>query len=412
MKPRVVVVGGGPAGLMAAEAASARGAEVVVVERKRSVGRKFLVAGKGGLNLTHSEPLDSFLRKYGGASPHLEPFVRAFPPDALRAFADALGQTTWIGSSGRVFPKDAKAAPLLRAWVARLRRGGVEFRSRLRWAGFGEQREPVFLREDGAEERLPAHATVLALGGASWPETGSDGAWVDVLRGAGIGVAALAPANAGWVATLAPGVAEKLAGEPLKSIALSVGTERARGDVVVTKDGLEGTPVYRLGPALRAALANASPAIVLLDLKPDSEPAALTHALSRSASKSLSTRLRGIRLDGAARTLALATLGAVREPSELARRLKALPLEVTGFRPIAEAISSAGGVRWDEIDERLMLRTAPGIFVAGEMLDWEAPTGGYLLQACFSTGRAAGDFASRFAEQSLAKRSFDVSSTE
>ena len=392
---RVAVIGAGPAGLMAAEAAAARGASVHVFEQKRSAGRKLLVAGKGGLNLTHGEPLEGFLQRYREARPRLEPFVRAFPPDALRAFADALGQSTWVGSSGRVFPRDAKAAPLLRAWIARLKETGVRFFTRRRWHGWKGEKLAFECPERGLE-LFAADATVLALGGASWPETGSDARWVGALEARGVAVSPFLPANAGWITGLPEPVVSR-AGAVLKSVALYAGGERARGDVVVTRDGIEGTPVYRLGPIVRAALAH-GPASVSLDLKPDSDADALAARIARGGSKSRSTLLKSIGLGDAARILASAIVPRdVREPETLARRLKDLPLAVTGLRPVAEAISTAGGVRWSDIDERLMLSRIPGVFVAGEMIDWEAPTGGYLLQACFSTGRAAGDAAAEWA---------------
>lgn len=383
---RVAVIGGGPAGLMAAEAATAAGASVALFEHERSVGRKFLVAGKGGLNLTHSEPLESLLDRYGSSRSRLEPFVRAFPPDALRAFADALGQETWVGSSGRVFPKESKAAPLLRAWVARLKKQGVTFHAQRDWRGWAPNGKLLFICPRKGDELFAADATVLALGGASWPETGSDGAWVPILRGVGVDVAPLAAANAGWIVALPDGFAERFAGVALKSIAITAAGERARGDVIVTRDGIEGTPVYKLGRAIRDHV----PANVALDLKPDSDAASLATRLAKGGSKSRSTKLKGLGLDDASRALASALLGDAADPEAIASRLKALELRVNGFRPIAEAISSAGGVRWDELDDRLMLVKKPGVFIAGEMIDWDAPTGGYLLQACFSTGRAAG----------------------
>lgn len=382
---RVAVIGGGPAGLMAAEAAAAAGASVAVFDHKRSVGRKFLVAGKGGLNLTHSEPLDAFLDRYGSSRARLEPFVRAFPPEALRAFADALGQKTWVGSSGRVFPRESKAAPLLRAWIARLRKSGVTFHVQREWRGWSGKKL-LFTCPQQGDELFAADATVLALGGASWPETGSDGAWTSILRESGIALTPLVAANAGWVVTLPDGFASRFAGAAMKTVAITAGGETARGDVIVTADGLEGTPVYRLGPRVRDRL----PADVTLDLKPDSGAAALSAKLAKGGSKSRSTKLRSLHLDDASRALASALLGELKDAEAIASRVKGLPLTVTGFRPIAEAISTAGGVAWAELDERLMLLQRPGVFVAGEMIDWDAPTGGYLLQACFSTGLAAG----------------------
>jgi uncharacterized flavoprotein (TIGR03862 family) len=377
----IAIVGAGPAGLMAATAASERGRPVTVFEAKPSAGRKFLVAGKGGLNLTHSEPLDAMLDRYREARPRLEPFLRAFPPSALRELADGLGQKTWIGSSGRVFPKGALAAPLLRAWIARLRAGGVVFRTRHRWTGFGERglRFGTPAGEIGVEPR----ATVLALGGGSWPETGSDAAWVGPLSEAGIAIAPLTPSNAGVeVRWKVP----PPAGTVLKNVALSIGGERADGEVTVTSYGLEGTPVYALTPPIRAALATGS-AVLSLDLKPSLPPERIAERLARGGKKSLSTKLGGLKIPPA--------MAKLLRDGDPAARIKSLGLELAGFRPLAEAISSAGGVRFDELDG-LMLRRRPGVFVAGEMIDWEAPTGGYLLQASFSTGWAAGRAAAEF----------------
>ena len=393
---RVVVVGGGPAGLMAAEAAVARGATVAVFDQTRSVGRKLLVAGKGGLNLTHAEPLDTFLDRYGEARARLEPFVRAFPPAALRALADSLGQTTWVGSSGRVFPKDAKAAPLLRAWISRLKRAGVRFHTQYAWRGWHPSGRLAF-RVGEREELVSCDACVLALGGGSWPRTGSDARWVHILRAAGVEVTPLAPANVGWVTALPPAFVEKWNGAAIKSIALSIGGSRAHGDAIVTAHGIEGTPVYRLGAEVRRALER-GPVSVTLDLKADSDLDSLERRLTKGGSKSRSTKLAALALDDASRALAQALLPReTLDPRALAIALKSLSLTVTALRPLEEAISSAGGVRWNELTEGLMLIRRPGVFVAGEMIDWEAPTGGYLLQACFATGRAAGDAAASFA---------------
>lgn len=379
----IAIVGAGPAGLMAASAASeGRRHPVTVFEAKPSAGRKFLVAGKGGLNLTHSEPLEAMLDRYREARPRLEPFLRAFPPSALRELADGLGQKTWIGSSGRVFPKGALAAPLLRAWLARLRGAGVVFRTRHRWLGFGER--GLRFGTPAGEIEVEPRATVLALGGGSWPETGSDAAWVAPLSEAGIAIAPLTPSNAGvevrW--SVPPP-----AGTVLKNVALAIDGERAEGEVTVTSYGLEGTPVYALSPAIRAALARGS-AVLSLDLKPAMTREKIAERLARGGKKSLSTKLGGLKIAPA--------MGKLLREGDPAARIKSLPLEVAGFRPLAEAISSAGGVAFDELDDRLMLRRRPGVFVAGEMIDWEAPTGGYLLQACFSTGWAAGRAAAEF----------------
>ena len=391
----VLVIGGGPAGLAAAMAAVEAGASVTVAEAGRIAGRKFLVAGKGGLNLTHAEPLPDFLSRYGDSAERLAPFVRAHPPDELRALAAALGQETFVGTSGRVFPKDAKAAPMLRAWLARLRARGVELRTRRRLVGLsaggkGGGVEAEFVDTRGARERVRAGAIVLALGGASWPETGSTGAWIPLLREAGVDVAPLSPSNAGVDVELPVEFLEANQGAALKHVALSLGSERAAGDVVITRTGLEGAPVYRLNRAVREALARDGRAELLVDLKPDLTVDALTAKLGSAGGKSLSTRLSALKFSPSARALLRTRPREAGDAHAVASRLKAFPVRVRALRPIAEAISSAGGVRWSALDEHLMLRALPGVFVAGEMIDWDAPTGGYLLQACWSTGAAAG----------------------
>ena len=378
----VAVVGGGPAGLMAAEVLSSSGAglEVTVHDRMPTVGRKFQLAGRGGLNLTHTEPLARMLDRYGDARPELEPAIRAFDPDALRAWCGGLGQRAVVGTSGRVFPESFRATPLLRAWLARLADLGVAFRTGETWTGF----------DDPAT--ASADAVVLALGGASWPRTGSDGAWVEVLRTAGIEVRTLRPANAGFVVAWSPVLRERFAGEVLKTVSVSAGDLVARGDVMLTTTGIEGGPVYAVGRALRAALDAGAPAVLHVDLRPDVDAGELAMRLQhrRRPKDSVSSTLR--------RTGGLSPVGVavLREggplPSgarELARRIKDVRLPVVASQPIARAISSAGGVAWSEVDEHLMLRRRPGTFIAGEMLDWEAPTGGYLLQATFSTAVAA-----------------------
>lgn len=421
----MIVVGGGPAGLAAAMAASDAGADVELLEWKPSAGRKFLVAGKGGLNLTHAEPLDAFLGRYrevtGVAGTRIADYVRAFPPSALRALADSLGAETWVGSTGRVFPKEGKAAPLLRAWIARLKSRGVRVRTRVRWSGFGDSTnagavaittsrargvvDASATRADVEEpERIEAGAVILALGGASWPETGSDAAWVPILRAAGVEVADLEASNAGaeiaWPAEFAAGHE----GEALKHVVLRVGGEHAAGDVVLTRHGIEGTPVYRLNAAIRAALASAAArgapggedgAALTLDIKPDLAEEVIAARLARDG-KSIAARMKTLRLGATAMAL-LRTRPRAGDAAAIARTIKAFPLRVTSLRPIAEAISSAGGVRWSEIDAHLMLKKQPGVFVAGEMIDWDAPTGGYLLQACVATGIAAGRAAAAWA---------------
>ncbi|GJE70069.1 TIGR03862 family flavoprotein [Methylorubrum podarium] len=387
----IAIVGGGPAGLAAAEVLAGAGRPVTVYERMPSVGRKLLIAGRGGLNLTHSEPLPDFLERYGPVDPRLPAAVAAYPPDALRAWCKALGQTTFVGSSGRVFPKSFKASPLLRAWLARLDGLGVAIRTRHRLVGLDEG-ALTFETPEGSQVVRP-RATVLALGGASWPRLGSDGAWVPLLEGNGVAVAPLRPANVGFRVAWSAHFAERFAGEPLKRLAARIGAASARGEAVATADGIEGGVIYALSRPIREAVERDGVAELVLDLRPDLDRNALEARLGRSRpGESLSTRLRK------AASLSPAAIGLLREahgnalPSAadaLAAAIKAAPLRLLAPAPIARAISTAGGVAFAELDDRFMLRARPGLFLAGEMLDWEAPTGGYLLQAAFASGRAA-----------------------
>lgn len=370
---------------MAAEVLAQAGAAVAVFDHLPSPARKLLMAGRGGLNLTHSEPLEALLARYGAARARLEPAIRAFPPAALRAWADGLGAETFIGSSGRVFPRAMKASPLLRAWLARLASLGVALHPRSRWLGFAADGGLRF--ESGT---LHPRATVLALGGASWPRLGSDGAWPALL---GCDTAPWQPANMGFRVAWSQHLA-RFAGQPLKRIALRFGAARVRGEAMLGADGIEGGAVYALAAPLREAL-RAGPQTLWLDLRPDLDEAALVQRLG-AASRSTPERLRRAGLAPQAAALVQEALhaGAAREP--LAALVKALPVTVTAPQPLARAISSAGGLRWSEVTEDFMLRRHPGVFVAGEMLDWEAPTGGYLLQACCSTGVAAAQGALRW----------------
>lgn len=399
----VAVIGAGPAGLMAAEVLAQGGAKVTVFDAMPSVGRKFLMAGRGGLNLTHSEPLDAFLSRYREAAPKLAPVIEAFPPVRLRAWCEALGQPTYVGSSGRVFPKAMKASPLLRAWLRRLDAMGVAFSLRHRWTGWDDHGRLLFQTPDGLRA-IDTRAAVLALGGASWPRLGSDGGWVKTLGDKGVSVLPLAPANCGFAVNWSDVFRERFEGAPLKGIALSFGERSVRGEAVITRDGIEGGAVYALSAELRNAILAAGNATLLVALRPDIASGDLIRRLSAPRGKQtfsnwlrkaaqLSTVAIGLLQEAAiASSVPLAKLPA----EQLAELINAVPVRLTGIAPIARAISSAGGVSFDELDADLMLRRLPGAFVAGEMLDWEAPTGGYLLQACFATGVAAGKGALRW----------------
>jgi uncharacterized flavoprotein (TIGR03862 family) len=403
---KAAIVGGGPAGLMAAETLARANIAVTIYERMPSLARKFLMAGRGGLNLTHSENPAIFLSRYGPAAPHLRRALDAFPPERLRAWSAVLGQPTFIGTSGRVFPKAMKASPLLRAWLRRLDAMGVRVALRHRWTGWDDDGALVFQTPDGADRAKP-DATVLALGGASWPRLGSDGGWVDVMVRAGIAVSRLRPANCGFQVAWSDHMRTRFAGQPLKTIALSFGAERVRGEVVITRHGLEGGAIYALTPLLREAIDRSDEATLSVDLLPDKDVDDVVRRLSTPRGKqSLSNALRKtLSLSPAAIALAQEAakgkLGTY--PADaMATLLKAVPVTITGVASIERAISTAGGVSFDEIDGTFMLTNKPGVFVAGEMLDWEAPTGGYLLQACFATGAAAGEGALRYLASSKA----------
>jgi len=394
---QVAIIGAGPAGLMAAELIAQGGGRVTVYDAMPSVGRKFLMAGRGGLNLTHSEPLPEFLARYREAQARLEPVITAFSPEHLRQWSEALGQPTFIGSSGRVFPKAMKASPLLRGWLRRLDSMGVTFALRQRWTGWDEGGCLLFQAPDGLRA-VKADATVLALGGASWPRLGSDGSWVDLLAAKRVVVAALRSANSGFIVAWSDIFRDRFEGQPLKSVALSFGAQTARGEAVITCGGIEGGAIYALSADLREAIAKSGEAILHFDLRPDLGASELAARLSAPRGKqSLSNVLRK------AAQLSPVAIGLLQEmaivsgvklstlsPPALAALIKAVPIRLNGVAPVARAISTAGGISLAELDEHFMIRRLPGVFAAGEMLDWEAPTGGYLLQASFATGAAAG----------------------
>jgi uncharacterized flavoprotein (TIGR03862 family) len=380
---RVAVIGGGPAGLMAAEVMAQNGLAVTVFDRMPSLGRKLLMAGRGGLNITHSEPMTRFLTRYGEAADWVAPWLAAFSPDAVREWCAGLGQSTFVGSSGRVFPISMKASPLLRAWIRRLEGLGVRLVSRAEWTGWA----PGGLRfADGTVHE--ADAMVLALGGASWPRLGTDGGWTALLPD--VSIAPLRPANCGFKVDWSEHFAQRFAGTPLKRIALSCGNVTVPGEMMITKDGVEGGAVYAMSAFARELVARDGAAELRVDLRPDRSEEVLTARLAGSVRESLSNHLR--KRAG----LSPVAVGLVREArhagstSSLAALIKSLPLRLVAPGGLARAISTAGGIRREDLDERLMLRRRPGVFAAGEMLDWEAPTGGYLLQACLASGRAAG----------------------
>ena len=365
--------------MMAAERLAAAGRTVVIFDQMRSLGRKFLLAGRGGLNITHSEPLDRFLTRYGPAASALTPALDGFGPAEMRAWCDGLGQPTFVGTSGRVFPQAFKATPLLRAWLRRLDAIGVQFRPAHRWTGWTGSGALCFDTNAGTVEITP-DTTLLALGGASWPRLGSDGAWATILRGAGISLTPFRPANCGVRIAWSAPFRERFAGKPLKRITARIGEHSARGEAIITANGLEGGVIYTLGRPLRDALERAGEAGLQLDLRPDLDAAELARRMGGpGVSRTNAWRRAG--LSPAAAGLLRETGG---EPKHASVRL-------TGLAPIDRAISTAGGVALGALDPQFMLRARPGTFAAGEMLDWDAPTGGYLLQACFSTGwQAAG----------------------
>jgi len=391
----VTIIGGGPAGLMAAEVLSQAGLHVDLYDGMPSVGRKFLLAGVGGMNITHSEAYPTFLSRYAERAPYIAPLLRGFGAEALCEWIHGLGIETFVGTSGRVFPTDMKAAPLLRAWLKRLRDQGVVIHTRHRWTGWNAHGDLLIHSPDG-EKTVRGDAVLLALGGGSWSRLGSDGTWLKLLEGKGVPCAPLQASNCGFeVSAWSELMVSKFAGAPLKNVAIGLGDDKPRlGECVITAAGIEGSLIYALSAPIREAINTTGSATVNIDLLPskpvDKVQAALTKPRgSRSMSKHLHSQLG---LDGvkAALLRELAPAEHFNDPAQLAAAIKALPLTLVKTRPMDEAISTAGGVPFEALDERLMLKQLPGVFCAGEMLDWEAPTGGYLLTGCFASGRAAG----------------------
>ena len=404
---RVAVIGGGPAGLMAAQAAAAGGAQVDLFDAMPSVGRKFLLAGRGGMNITHAEGYQSFVTRYGRQSHRLRPALDQFGPQQVRDWVHGLGVDTFVGSSNRVFPTDMKAAPLLRAWLHRLRESGVQFHMRHRWTGW-QDGQLAFDTPDGPR-LLAFDAVILALGGGSWARLGSDGAWVPLLQSQGVAVAPLAPANCGFDVDWSAHFSSRHAGEPLATVAITATdidglTIKRQGQFVITAGGVEGSLIYALSAALREQIAAAGSATIWLDLVPDFSAERVFDEVTRPrGARSMSSHLQSrLGIKGVKSGLLRECVSAAdfADPEKLARAIKLLPVILTRPRPIDEAISSAGGVSFEGIDGS-MLRAMPGVFVAGEMLDWEAPTGGYLLTACLAGGKAAGEQAVAWLETHL-----------
>jgi uncharacterized flavoprotein (TIGR03862 family) len=390
--------------LTAAETLIAGGVEVDLYDAMPSVGRKFLLAGKGGLNITHAEPAEKFLLRYGARKPQIAPLLDHFGADALRAWVCDLGIDTFVGTSQRVFPKEMKAAPLLRAWLHRLRAAGAHIHVRHRWTGWTDAGALRFTTPTG-EQEVRADCTVLALGGGSWARLGSDGAWAPLLAARGVAVAPLLPSNCGFEIAWSAHLRERFAGQPVKAVAATLTDaqgviHRRQGEFTVSDYGIEGSLVYALSAALRDTIAAQGSVTLQLDLAPDKDLARVTAEVAHPrGSRSLSSHLQGrLGIKGVKAGLLREALSAaeMHDPQRLATTIKALPLRLTATRPLDEAISSAGGVEFAALDEQLMVKTLPGVFCAGEMLDWEAPTGGYLLTACFASGRAAGNGALRW----------------
>jgi len=381
----IAIIGAGPSALMAAEVLANAGHTVDVYDRMASPARKLLIAGRGGLNLTHSEPLLQFLTRYGAAADWLAPAIHAFPPEALRQWCEGVGEETFVGSSGRVFPRKMKAVTLLRAWLKRLDALGVRYHPRHQWLGWDG--DTLRFATPGGEISVRADATLLALGGASWPRLGSDGSWVSILEAQGIAVTKLQPANCGFTTDWSDYFRERFAGAPLKPVAVTHAGITRQGEAMITTQGIEGGVIYALSAAIREAISHDGQTTITLDSRPGMDVGLLRSKLASRGSKSLSSLLRSANFSPLAVALLRETMPG--EVSDLAAALKALPLTLTGTSGMTGAISTAGGIAREALNEAYMLKAKPGMFAAGEMLDWEAPTGGYLLQACFSTGFAA-----------------------
>jgi len=401
MDKSVAIIGGGPAGLMAAEVIGARGVKVDVYDSMPSVGRKFLMAGKSGLNITHSEPFEQFVSRYEKRRAQIEPLLKIFGPNELQQWVHELGIETFVGTSGRVFPTGMKASPLLRTWLKRLTDSGVTFHLRHKWRGFSPEASggglSVEFETPEGEKVIKPDATVLALGGGSWSRLGSDGAWVPWLEQAGVRVEALKPSNCGFDVTWSPHFRERFDGHPVKSVVLSFGSFHQQGEFIVTKEGVEGSLIYAASAMIRDEISARGKAIISLDMTPDRSIEWLTEKLSRPrGSRTMASHLekaagiRGVKAGLLREFLTKKDFASGASTERLASSIKALPIPLIAPRPLDEAISTAGGVTFESLDEYLMIRSLPGVFCAGEMLDWEAPTGGYLLTACFASGYTAG----------------------
>jgi uncharacterized flavoprotein (TIGR03862 family) len=399
----IAIIGGGPSGLMAAEVLASNGHNVTIYDRMPTLGRKFLMAGRGGLNLTHSEPLETFITRYGNAAAWIAPYINAFTPTDLRNWCEGLGQETFIGSSGRVFPKSMKASPLLRAWLARLNQLGVKFAPNHTWQGW----ENGSLKFTNAEQKAPykaeADTTLLALGGASWPRLGSNGGWVKILEEQGIKISPLLPANCGFVTSWSEYFSSRFAGTPLKAVTISHNKNSQQGDIMITANGLEGGAIYALSSSIRKAIIKNGKTEITIDLRPIMSEAALVKKLSVRGKQSFSNYLRKAGFSPVIISLLHEIIPPekLNNPEILAATIKALPITLTAINSIERAISTAGGIALSSINNDLMLTAKPGVFVTGEMLDWEAPTGGYLLQGCFSTAIVSANGILQFLKKSV-----------